>query len=313
MNTTLLAESLFKKEKKGPVLENFLSMGVVNCTPDSFSDGKIDLSQKDLSHRIQDMIDQGSDIIDIGAQSTAPGREAFTLDIELQRWKDIALPSLASKIEQIKTLSVDTYQPEVFRFVYKSVKDLNPNIKIIWNDVSGCLDEAVLNILQEYSDAFYVYTHNLAPQRELVNKHMDFVNQTPSVEMAKEIMNFFKDVEIRLAKYNLVDRTYFDPGFGFSKNLEQNLILLRELWWVIKKFDYEKKWLIGISRKSFLQSIVKENLSCKSDVFPYTEKMEHTLIYNWMYQLNKYCLTFRTHNPHHLPLAKGIYKKVNLQ
>ncbi|MFZ8932713.1 MAG: dihydropteroate synthase [Bacteriovoracaceae bacterium] len=312
MNTNLLAESLFKKDK-GPVLENFKSMGVVNSTPDSFSDGKEDISASDLLIRIQDMIDQGSHIIDIGAQSTAPGREGLSLDQELQRWKDLALPALLQKIDQINVLSVDTYRPEVFKYVYAAIMQANGDIKIIWNDVSGRLDEDALTTLKECSEADYVYTHNLAPQRELVNNHMDYVEKTHAVEMAKELMNFFKDGEIRLAKHGLVERTYFDPGFGFSKSLEQNLALLKELWWVIKKFDYEKKWLIGISRKSFLQAIVEEHLNEQNQLFANAEKMEHTLIFNWMHQLGKYCLTFRTHIPSHLSLAKGIYSKVHMQ
>ncbi len=309
MDAHFLAESLFKKDK-GPVLSNFKGMAVINITPDSFSDGSPSLLESEISQRIQSALQNGAEIIDMGAQSTAPFNNAVTLDEELLRFEKLALNALENELESNFVLSIDTYRPEVFEALYARFMTKKPSLKMIWNDVSGIIDQKTIETLQNCPQADYVFTHNLVKDRDQVNDHMEFVESTTLGEMAKEVMNYFKDGEIKLAKYDLLERTYFDPGFGFAKTLEQNLALLKELWWVIKKFDYEKKWLIGISRKSFLQSIAKEHIQDAG--FSHTEMLEHTLIFNWMNQLGKYNLTFRTHRPENLPLAKGIFSKVSL-
>lgn len=203
-------------------------MGVMNITPDSFSDGgEFDLSR--LSFPV--------DAWDIGAESTAPMNAAISADEE---WKRIEphLPSLL----KIPLLSLDTYHPEnIFRMAALR-KDL------IWNDVSGKFDQHVENFLSLDSTFQYVLCHNHAPTRELTGRHMDYVLGT-SLETLTAFFLKYKH-----------PRVIFDPCLGFSKSFEENWMIMDNMGELQKRVAH-KRWLVGFSRKSFLRKKFGVDLS----------------------------------------------------
>lgn len=217
-------------------------MGVMNVTPDSFSDGG-DLTSLDLfSEKLESF---GTiDALDIGAESTAPKNKSISEEEEWERLK-IFLPMLRTLNS---ALSIDSYKPETVFKVVRWWKDNKLHFPLIWNDVSGKFDEAANEFLKAYPSFRYVFCHNLAPSRELTSKHMDFVSEELNL----------RDYFLPHKKENVI----FDPCLGFSKTYEQN-------WWILENFGELQRdidwnhWLIGFSRKSFLQKKSGLSLSGK--------------------------------------------------
>lgn len=195
-------------------------MGVMNITPDSFSDGgEFDLSR--LSSSV--------DAWDIGAESTAPMNAPITADEEWAR-----LESHLPELLKVPLLSLDTYHPEtIFR-----MSSLRKNL--IWNDVSGKFDTHVENFLSLDSTFQYVLCHNHAPSRGLTGHHMDYVLGT-TLDTLSEFFLKYKH-----------PRVIFDPCLGFSKTYEENWMILDNMGELQKRVRHPR-WLIGFSRKSFLR------------------------------------------------------------
>jgi dihydropteroate synthase len=205
-------------------------MGVINITPNSFSDGGEFFSPETISKRLQFL--KQFDAIDIGAESTAPKNAGVSWQTEWERWQ-MVLPLLK---DITTTISADTYHPETIFELLKYWQDHQLQSKLIWNDVSGKFDDAVKDFLKSGHD--YIFCHNLAPTRELTGQHMDYV----AAEM--DLQEYFRP--------HLHPQVILDPCLGFSKSYEQN-------WEIIENFgDIQRhikhhRWLIGFSRKSFLR------------------------------------------------------------
>lgn len=205
-------------------------MGVINITPNSFSDPGETFSSDSISRKISFL--SKFDILDIGAESTAPKNASLDWESEWERWQ-MVLPLLKGLNCAI---SADTYHPETIFELLKYWKDQKLPSRLIWNDVSGKYDSYVKDFLKTGFD--YVFCHNLAPNRELTGRHMDYVKP----EM--DLYEYFRS--------HRHPQVIFDPCLGFSKTYEQN-------WAIIEKFDELQKklqhdrWLIGFSRKSFLR------------------------------------------------------------
>lgn len=207
-------------------------MGVMNVTPNSFSDGGELPSVDEFLKRLDSF--GPIDAIDIGAESTAPMNEAIGFEEEWERLQ-VFLPLLRSLSCSI---SIDTYHPETIFKAVRWWRDNKLRVPLIWNDVSGKFDETVEDFLKEDSLFWYVFCHNLAPGRELTSKHMDYVSE------GLNLREYFHPY----CRKNVI----FDPCLGFSKTYEQN-------WWILENFgeiqrdlDHDE-WLIGFSRKSFLR------------------------------------------------------------
>lgn len=216
--------------KKLVLGEKTLVMGIVNVTPDSFSDGG-DYNTADMSiRRIEDFISDGVDIVDIGGESTRPGSTEVSLEEELRR----VIPVI-EKASALNTLiSIDSYKSEVAK------KALLAGANII-NDVWGFQkDENMAHVAAEY-DVPSILMHNKTDniyERDII-----------------EEMKFFFDrsVELALRAGLSEDRIILDPGIGFGKNPIQNIEVMNRLDEIIA-FGYPV--LLGTSRKSMIGHIL---------------------------------------------------------
>jgi len=214
-------------------------MGVINVTPNSFSGLGELLSPEEILNRIRSF--GPVDILDVGAESTAPMNQAITSHEELLR-----LVSVFPLLKNLTVpLSLDTYHSETIMSFAQIWLDHGMNTPLIWNDVSGKWDEHVSDFLSLNQNFSYVFCHNLAPTRELSGKHME-VEFSPRAgeEYLEELASYFKPYVRK--------RVILDPTLGFSKTYEQN-------WYVLENFGKLQKmvghsdWLLGYSRKSVLR------------------------------------------------------------
>ena len=223
----------------------FKSMGVMNITPNSFSDGGGHLSPQAMQKTIGRFQNLDVHYLDIGAESTAPMNDPISFQEEWLRLQSCL--NVLSEIKWQGVISLDSYRPKTAHSFFKELKILGYNEnQFLWNDVSGKYDDEVLGFLDEYKEARYVFCHNLCPSREDASHHMDHVNEDQSLEeFFKELIAFFKGVQAQ-------DRVVFDPCFGFSKTYEQNLYLLEHFPRLVREFSGHS-WVYGISKKSFLR------------------------------------------------------------
>lgn len=205
-------------------------MGILNYTPDSFSDGgKFNSPEQALSHALR-MHEQGADIIDLGANSTRPGAQILTASEELER----IAPALEVLKDRLSVpLSVDTFYPSVARAA------LEAGASII-NDVSGEFNADMAALAKEFG-AGYVVMHNPCGA-DVVQEYKDGV--------VSHIRSVFLDA-LRLASESGLakEQLCFDVGLGFSKSYEDNLEILRNLEWL--KFK-GVPLLVAASRKRFI-------------------------------------------------------------
>ncbi len=210
-----------------------LVMGILNVTPDSFSDGGKYINRDDaISHGIK-LAAEGSDIIDIGGESTRPGAEPLSLEDELNR----VIPVIKELAKEVQIpISIDTYKSEVAR------EALDAGASII-NDISGLKsDDKMAGIAAEYDVPVVVMHIKGTPRDMQINPHYE--------NMISEVRNSLAE-SVKIALNAGVDKNKIivDPGIGFGKDLMDNFSL-------IKNLDYFKSLghfiLIGPSRKSFL-------------------------------------------------------------
>jgi dihydropteroate synthase len=258
-------------------------MGVINITPDSFSDGGIIFDRVSLIEKIKFLKKSGVKIIDIGAQSTAPKSAPISVDEEIARFEKFLIPILKDWDSDL-TLSIDTFRPEVFLWLYRE----NPSLNWIFNDISGHLDENVLNFCE---NAKVIVGHNLCQTREEAPNHLKYISKQSDLILHME--TFFKSKK-------LGPRIIIDPLFGFSKTFEQNLELLKSLPDFIKRFSFDQEFLIGISKKSFL----RKSLPQSDDPMKDSEYLHLLYLVHFMKIFRNHHLIFRVHDPKIFKLAK---------
>ena len=211
-------------------------MGVLNANEDSFfKNSRFDNSQANL--RIEKMIEDGANIIDIGAVSSKPGSIAVDENIELSRIKDIVDTIYQNKYYEKVDFSIDSYTPKVLDYV------LNKGFKIV-NDITGLQNDEVCKIAASY-DAKVVIMH-------MQNNPKNMQNNPSYTNVIFEINDYFSK-QIEKAKSFGIHDIVLDVGIGFGKNLEHNLTLIKKLNY-FSLFGYEL--LIGASRKSMINMIV---------------------------------------------------------
>ncbi len=213
-----------------------LIMGILNVTPDSFSDGGLyNRLDKALDHA-EKMVEDGADIIDIGGESSRPGSEPVPENIELERILPV-IEKLAKKVNV--PLSIDTYKASVAR------RALDAGACLV-NDISALEDPNMADVLAEYNVPIVLMHKQGTPRDMQVNPSYN--------SLIPEIIGYLKSrIQIALDRGIQSDQIIIDPGIGFGKTTEHNLEILRKL----KEFkSLNKPILIGTSRKSFIGKIL---------------------------------------------------------
>lgn len=212
-----------------------LVMGILNVTPDSFSDGGRFQSLEFAVNRAEEMISEGVDIIDIGGESSRPGAPALPLADELQR----VMPVLYALRDLGRPLSVDTYKPEVMREAIIAGVDMI-------NDINGFRAPGALEAVKDSDCALCIMHMQGTPQ--------DMQKDPSYTDVVAEVIAFLRErVDVMLAMGIDRERICIDPGFGFGKTVEHNYALMRNIGKMQQ--ELELPVLAGVSRKSMIGAI----------------------------------------------------------
>ncbi len=213
--------------------ERPLIMGILNVTPDSFSEkGKFFDSQKAIDHAVL-MVESGADIIDIGGESTRPGSSGISAREELKR----VIPIIEEIADKVKIpISIDTVKSEVAR------RALDSGASII-NDISALrIDKKMGNVAAKYG-SYLILMHMRGTPK-------DMQNNTEYDDIIGEISRFLDDAAQKAIKAGVSeDKIIIDPGIGFGKSVDGNFVIMKNLDRFLK-LGY--RLLVGASRKSFI-------------------------------------------------------------
>ena len=212
-----------------------LVMGILNTTPDSFSDGGRFQSLEFAVSRAEEMVSEGVDMIDIGGESSRPAAPAVSLEQELSR----VMPVLYALQDMGKPLSVDTYKPVVMREAILAGADMI-------NDINGFRAPGAVEAVVDSDCALCVMHMQGSPQNMQLNPVYG--------DVVAEVTAFLRErVDVLLAAGIERERICVDPGFGFGKTVEHNYALLRN----IGKMQHELGLpvLAGLSRKSMIGAV----------------------------------------------------------
>lgn len=210
-------------------------MGILNVTPDSFSDGTGELSIERVIDRAHRMVEDGADMLDIGGESTRPGADPVSLQEEMDR----VLPVVEALHGLQIPLSVDTFKPEVMRAALQSGADMI-------NDIRALRAPGALEVVRGSSCGLCIMHMQGEPRTMQLNPHYD--------DVVADVRDFLAErVQVMMASGIARERIVLDPGFGFGKTVGQNYLMLRRLDQMqVEDFP----WLLGFSRKSMLGHIV---------------------------------------------------------
>lgn len=211
-------------------------MGILNVTPDSFSDGgKHNQVDQAIAYALA-MVEQGATIIDIGGESTRPGASEVSVEEEIRR----VVPVVEALAKHNIVLSIDTSQPDVIR----AAKEAGAHI---WNDVRALTRPNALKTAADL-DIPVVIMH-MRGEPTTMNQLDQYTDVT--LDVIAELQQRVKDaLNAGVKKHNII----IDPGFGFAKNAQQNLRLLKEFW---KLGEMGYPILSGLSRKRFIGEALK--------------------------------------------------------
>ena len=224
--------------------ERTLVMGVLNVTPDSFSDKGLYFEPRAAADRAWEIAEQGADILDIGGESTRPGSEGVGIEEELRRVIPI-LESLASGPKYPIPISVDTSKSEVAKASLR-------NGAAIINDITSLMSDPALGTEAAACGAVLILMHMRG-----VPRNMQSI--PPSSDILGEIQLWAKEAVARAQSCGVFsDKIVLDPGIGFGKTAVQNFEILRNL---DRLAAAGFPVLVGTSRKSFIGSIVKKPAS----------------------------------------------------
>jgi len=215
-------------------------MGIINLTPDSFYDGSRADNAAQALDKAREMIEQGADILDVGAVSTRPGSQEISETEELERLSPV-LEALREALPDFP-LSIDTWRAGVARTMRERY-----DIQLI-NDISaGSLDPEMFPTMAELGIPYIIMHMQGTPAN---------MQDDPAYEnVVDELLQFFAEKVYKLRKLGLND-IVIDPGFGFGKTLEQNYTLLGQL----DSFGmFELPLMVGISRKSMIYKLLKSD------------------------------------------------------
>lgn len=223
-------------------------MGILNITPDSFSDGgEFFQNTKKAVNRVRKMVEEGADIIDIGGESSRPGSEIVSKHEELARVIPI-IKAIRGRLGGKILLSIDTYKAEVAKAAIKAGAN-------IINSLGGfTFDKELAIVAADFACPVIIY--HVKGEPKTMQKGDIFYK-----DVVDEINSFFKkQIEFGLGEGIKREQFLLDPGIGFGKTIEQNVE-------IIKRLDEFKKnklpIVIGISRKSHLGKLLERELTLK--------------------------------------------------
>jgi dihydropteroate synthase len=270
-----------------PLGKKTLVMGILNVTPDSFSDGGLyfDDVAKAVA-RVEQMIEEGADIIDIGGESTRPGSAPISPEEELKRIIPI-IGAVRKKLGDKLMLSIDTYRSSVAREALQEGADMI-------NSLGGfAFDNKLADVVAEFDCPIAIYHIKGVPQ----------TMQKGSIvykDVIDEIVVFFqKEIYFGLSRGMKREQFILDPGIGFGKTLENNLEIIKRLH-EFQKLDLPL--LISVSRKSHLGKLLQERLGL-SEMPDTSERLEASLAEIAVAVLNDASIV-RTHDV--LPTVKFL-------
>lgn len=257
-------------------------MGILNVTPDSFYSGSRTPDHDSICRAVEKMVDEGADFIDIGAYSTRPGCSDVSPDEELRRLETgmSALRQVAPDIP----VSVDTFRASVAR---KAVEELSVDII---NDISGGdMDPDMFATVADLKVPYVLMHMRGTPQT--MQQYTDYDN------ILTDMIRQLGDKVERLELMGVAD-IILDPGFGFSKTLEQNYAILKRL----DIFDiFHLPLLVGLSRKSMITKALKVEAA---------QALEATTALN-LYALHRGACILRVHDVGAARQAVTLYSQLN--
>jgi dihydropteroate synthase len=256
--------------------------GILNLTPDSFYDGGKYTTHDSVKKRIEEIITEGAEIIDIGAYSSRPGAKHISQKEETNRLLPV-LDYISRNYPQ-QIISVDTFRSEIAEI---SVTEFG--VSII-NDISaGTSDKNMFSVMASLNVPYIIMHMQGNPQNMQHNPKYD--------DVIKEIIKFFADKIFQLRKLGLND-IIIDPGFGFGKTIEHNYKILREL----EKFKItDCPILVGLSRKSMIYKLLEKS---PDDVLPATLALQMTA-------LEKGASILRVHDIKETKQIINVFNKMN--
>lgn len=214
-------------------------MGILNLTPDSFYEGSRFQRESEILKRCEQIISEGGTIIDIGAYSTRPGASNISEEDELSRLNS-GLKVIRKEFPDV-IISVDTFRSEIARKVIEEY-----NIQMI-NDISaGKLDTAMMKTVGDLKTP-YIAMH-------MIGNPQNMMDNTTYNHIIRDMISYFSKV-IDTAKQCNIKDIIIDPGFGFSKTMDQNYQVLSSL----DSFRiFEVPVLVGLSRKSMIYKFLDQ-------------------------------------------------------
>lgn len=226
------------KNKVSELLQNLtpVIMGILNVTPDSFSDGGLFVKKDVAIDYVKQMIADGAGIIDVGGESTRPGANEVSIDEELQR----VIPVIET-IRQFSdiAISIDTSKPEVMREAIKAGANMV-------NDVNALQEENAVETVVELNVPVCLMHMQGKPRTMQSNPEY--------TDVVKEVISFLKNRISVCQNAGMKNKNIIvDPGFGFGKTLEHNLTLFKHLEEFTK---LDSALLVGVSRKSMIGAVL---------------------------------------------------------
>lgn len=219
-------------------LEEPLVMGILNLTPDSFFDGgKYTMSEEGVMGRVKEMLQDGMDILDIGAASSRPGAPIIDPEEEQKRLFSIFI-TIRKSFPDL-WISIDTYHSSTASKVLEAGAD-------IINDISaGTIDKNIFKVVGSFGCPYILMHMQNTPDN--MQKHPGYL------DVLGEVTSFLKEKALTLSQMG-VNQVAVDPGFGFGKTIEHNYILLKHLNQIKEKLQLPI--LVGVSRKSMINKVL---------------------------------------------------------
>lgn len=256
-------------------------MGIINITPDSFYEGSRKQSVDDILSSVEQQVNEGADIIDLGAYSSRHNAEDITTDEEWTRLS-LALSTIRRNFKEI-IISVDTFRASIAERAMQEGADMI-------NDISGGhLDAEMFDYVAKNNVPYVLMHMRGTPQTmQTLNQYKDI-----TAEVIAEIEERFKKLQVMGA-----EKIIIDPGFGFAKNIEQNF----ELFSKLEKFSsIEAPMLVGISRKSMIYKTLNTDVR---------DALNGTTVLNSI-ALMKGAAMLRVHDVHEAVECRTLIKKIN--